>query len=115
MKKLILFILLLVPFFAMSQKIQNIKTREVCELKDKVSAYCAVTINLLKPNMGYIVMTDELEMWCFIDGNNAELVFKTPVAVMNHMHKNGWEYINNIGGSDGSAPQYYFKKIQPAP
>jgi hypothetical protein len=60
--------------------------------------------------MGFFVGTDELGFFSLVDDSGKEIEFKTIVAIMNFMHKNGWEYVNNIGGSDGAAPQYFFKK-----
>ena len=110
MKKIILLSLIIMPFFSTAQKIQNIKTKEVIELKEKALNYCSIVLQPKGLQVGFFIGIDEPGFFTFVDENNKQLEFQTIIAIMNFMHKNGWEYINNIGGSDGAAPQYFFKK-----
>lgn len=110
MKNLLFLLLFSIPFFSPAQKIQNLKTKETIELKDKVENYCTVVMQPFKGKFDFFVGTDELGVWKFIDENGNQIEFQTIVAIMNYLHKSGWEYINNIGGSDAAAPQYFFRK-----
>lgn len=110
MKKLLIIFLLLIPALSFSQKVQSLKTKEVFDLKEKQKQYCSVVIQQRGVQMGFFVGMDELGYFAFIDDSGKEIEFKTIVAVMNYLYENGWELIGNIGGTDGAAPQYYFKK-----
>lgn len=93
-----------------AQKIQNVKTKEKVELKEKVENYCAIVMQPYKGKIEFFVGVDELGVWKFIDESGKPIKMQTIVAVMNYMHTNNWIYINNIGGTDGAAPQYFFRK-----
>lgn len=110
MKKIILLLLFFMPYFLSAQKIQNVKTDETADLKEKVESYCAVVMQPVRGKMAFYVGVDELGAWQFLDENNNPINFETIVAVLNYMKKNGWEYIDNIGGTNGAAPQYFFRK-----
>lgn len=110
MKKLIFVIFITFPFLSFSQKIQNVKTNEVADLKQKVDNYFSVVQQPYKGKIDFFIGTNELGVWKLLDESGNPIQFQTIVAVMNHLHKNGWDYINNIGGSDGAAPQYFFRK-----
>lgn len=110
MKKLFVVLIVCLPFIGFGQKIQNTKTKEVVELKQKVENYCSVIMQAQKGKFGFFVGVEELGFWQLLDESGKPIEFKTIVAVMNHMYKNGWEYINNIGGTGGAASHYYFRK-----
>ena len=110
MKKFVLLLIICLPIVSFGQKIQNLKTKEIVELKDKVENYCSVVMQPLKGKFGFFIGLNELGVWQFLDTNAKPIEYKTIIAVMNYMHKNGWEYTNNIGGNGGAAPQYYFRK-----
>ena len=110
MKKSILFLVLFLPILSFGQKIQNAKSKEITELKEKVENFCSVVQQPYKGKIDFFIGTDELGFWKLLDENDNPIEFQTIIAVMNHLHRNGWEYINNIGGTDGAAPQYFFKK-----
>ena len=98
------------PIFVNAQKIENVQTKERAELKEKVEMYCAVVLQPIKLKFGFFVMVNELGAWRFIDDDDKPLNFETTTAIMNHMNRHGWVYLNNIGGTDGAAPQFFFKK-----
>ncbi len=102
--------MLSVPFVSNAQIIQNVKTNEKVELKESVEKYCSVVMQQLNLKIDFYVGINELGFWQFIDDAGLPIKMKSTIDVMNFMYKNGWEYINNIGGSDGAAPQYFFKK-----
>ena len=110
MKKLLIIIFLLIPALSFSQKVQNSKTKEIFDLKEKQKQYCSVVLQPKGIQISFFVGVDELGFFVFVDDSGKEKELKTIVAIMNLMYENGWEYINNIGGSDGAAPQYFFKK-----
>jgi hypothetical protein len=110
MKKLFVLLFILASFSVYAQKVQNLKTKEVFELGARVENYCSIVMQLKGTQMGFFVGTDDLGFFALVDDSRKEIEFKTIVAIMNYMHKYGWEYINNIGGTDGAAPQYYFRK-----
>lgn len=108
--KYLIYLLLAFPLFSHAQKIQNVKTKAVIELKESVAEYCCVVMQPQNGRYGFFIEVNELGFWKCIDLEGKPIEFSTIVAVMNYLSENGWEYINNIGGSDGAAPQYYFKK-----
>lgn len=110
MKKLFLILFISLPFVCFGQKVMSKKTKEIFDLKEKQSMYCSVVLQASATGVGFFVSVDELGYFLFVDENGKELEFKTIVSIMNYMHQHGWEYLNNIGGTDGAAPQYYFKK-----
>lgn len=110
MKQLFLLFMFFIPLLSNAQLIKNLKTDQKVELKESVEKYCVVVLQAIKGKIGFYAGLDELGAWEFIDSNGNPIEMKTNVAVMNFMYKNGWEYINNIGGSDAAAPQYFFKK-----
>ena len=110
MKKLVLIFMLFIPILLNAQSIRNSKTNQTTELKESVEMYSAVVFQLVGAKFGFYVMLEDLGAWDFIDSTGTKIEFKTVIAVMNYMYRNGWEYINNIGGSDGAAPQYFFRK-----
>lgn len=112
MNKLLFLLILIIPLFSYSQKIQNVKTNEVVELKEKVENYCTVVLQPYRGKIDFFVGIDELGIWKLLDENDTPIEFRTIVAIMNFMHKNDWEYINNIGGNEGAVPQYFFRKKQ---
>lgn len=112
MKKLLFLLFALLPVFAFTQQVKNAKTNETIDLKNAVTQYCCV---ILQPNLGkfaFCIVLNDLGFWQCVDEKQNIIEFKTIVAVMNYLHENGWEYINNIGGSAGAAPQYFFRKKQ---
>jgi biopolymer transport protein ExbD len=110
MKKFLIIFLMLLPALSFSQKVQNTKTKEVFDLKEKQKQYCSVVIQQRGAQMGFFVGMDELGYFAIVDDSGKEIEFKTIVSIMNYMFENGWEFVGNIGGTDGAAPQYYFKK-----
>lgn len=111
MKKLIIILTFtVISITSFSQKIQNAKTKEITELKEKVLSYCSVVMQPYQGKIDFFIGIDELGVWKLLDENNKQIEFQTIISLMNYLDKNRWEYINNIGGSDSAAPQYFFKK-----
>lgn len=112
MKKLFLLSTVLVLFsnFVLAQKIQNVKTNEIVDLKEKVDNYCTVVQQPFRGKIDFFVGLNELGVWKLLDEKNNPVEFQTIIAIMNFLYIHGWEYVNNIGGSDGAAPQYFFRK-----
>jgi biopolymer transport protein ExbD len=109
-KKLLIIFLFLIPALSFSQKVQSLKTKEIFDLKEKQKQYCSVVTQQKGMQVGFFVGLDELGYFAIVDDSGKEIEFKTIVAVMNYLYENGWEFVGNIGGADGAAPQYFFKK-----
>lgn len=110
MKKIIILFLVCFPGFCIGQKVQNEKTKEIFDLKEKVSTYCSVVLQPKGMQINFYVGIDELGFNSFVDDAGKTIEFKTIIAIMNYMDKFGWEYVSAIGGTDGAAPQYFFRK-----
>ncbi len=110
MKKIFILFLLLIPAVSFSQNVQSLKNKEIFNLKEKQAQYCSVVMQQKGVQIGFFVGLDEPGFFAFVDELGKEIEFKTIVAVMNYMAINGWEFVGNIGGSDGAAPQYFFRK-----
>jgi len=106
MKKLVL--LLIFAGFACAANAQKImdNKKNVQELKEVVEVYSVV---VLTPQ-GSFALLNELGKFVFVDDNNKPIDLKTTTAVLNFMARHGWNYINTVGGNEGTPPQYIFKK-----
>ncbi len=110
MKTVISLILLIFPLFVLSQNIQNIKTKEVAELQEKVENYCAVVQQSKDGKIDFFVEFDGKGLWKLLDEDEKSIEFSNVVAVMNFMYKNYWEYIGNINETKDTSPRYFFRK-----
>ncbi len=111
MKKITLLLLGIFPLFCFGQKIQNIKTKEVAELPEKVENYCAVVQQSKDGKTDFIIEFDGNDAWKLLDDDEEKtLEFDNIVAVMNFMYKNYWEYIGNINETKDTPPKYFFRK-----
>jgi hypothetical protein len=106
----VILIFCLIANLSFSQKIVSKGSGEVKDLKECVENYSVVVLQLLG---GIETMTSigDGDIFYFVDERNGgKLKMKTTVEILNFMWKNGWEYINTIGGNGEAAPQMIFKK-----
>lgn len=95
MKKLLLVLFLIFPFFVFAQKVRIQSSGKVADLKEIIGNYCIVSTG--KPFDNKVLIQSDDSDLDFVDENGEKMKFKTIVAILNYMDINGWEFIQCYG------------------